>query len=927
MTSTTLSQTQLNFARFSIVSIDINKLPLKDILTIFIQPTDLDQAIQNCDPLLKGKYKLNPDQRNTCCNTSPNPPDYSTFDITLLYRLIRNLCPSLEPTNKWGNKPASNDLDVGDDIERIRYLRNSIVAHSASAEISDDKFKDLWSDVKCIIQRCQQYTTSKGCTNDYNKMLIDLERKTFTFDEYTIQKARSRAICVFGESEIFCGKTACFEAEITLEDDVFLPVSWDRVDGMHRKQLDVRDEKYRGSDNRQLRIHNVCKDDEAGYQAVLSRNYDVKILSNTVYLRPKGDLPCLEDLNATSKEGTIYIHYVFKVSENSPIKDIRWTKNNSELQVPGDKYRGGEKADSCFTILMAGEDDMGLYTCTVWNAVGSVSKNIKLGIPSADIVSTSNSKVVCGSDTTFDCTVSGYPSPDVVKWQHSPDGNLFIDLDTDTDKYLQSRSSHSLLVRKATLKQQGYYQVVVSNSIGKCTSNKLFLQLTGSKPNVSEVTCSLHGNSVKLKCDVFLYDESPPLNYVYWTKGVKHIVIAANDEKYSGADINDPSLTIYNVNNDDAGEYQLIAVNPVGETWSTVILLGVPEVLLKECVKKEDGSLWFTMTIKSVPVPHSVKWNIKENNTDTFEPINVSAAEYIGTSTTFPHPVLVIKHLEKLDNCIFEIEVKNRIGEVKRLISGNIFQEELKREKKTLGTFYAEGGSSIPFSIWLSELAEKFPKEKTDTLKLLIQSSCKIEDVTELEKAKTAQDCFKILLKEKIICPSDVIAMQFFLIRTNCEELEKECIDYAKQQKAMHFYEKPPENRCRNVRFHVARYLQQFSTEDETKIRETVSRIVGCSIEDVQVNGYLYSSSFFLVLSIKEIYIERLFNMKQHDKEQLSKLSIDYFKDDFKTVQLEQTADKDKDRNMIDPSKSITESSKEYCIGDNGQDKLKQAGE
>lgn len=106
--------------------------------------------------------------------------------------------------------------------------------------------------------------------------------------------------------------------------------------------------------------------------------------------------------------------------------------------------------------------------------------NFFIGIPSADIVSTSNSKVVCGSDTTFDCTVSGYPSPDVVKWQLSPDGKLFIDLDTDTDKYLQSRSSHSLLVRKATLKQQGYYQVVVSNSIGKCTSNKLFLQVTGS---------------------------------------------------------------------------------------------------------------------------------------------------------------------------------------------------------------------------------------------------------------------------------------------------------------------------------------------------------------------------------------------------------------------------------------------------------------
>lgn len=191
MTSTTLSQKQLNFARVSIVCIDINKLPLKDILTIFIPPLDLKKEIKKRQPLLTGEYKLNPDQRKTCCYNSHNSPDYSNFDISLLYKLIRNLCPSLEPTKKWGNNPASNDLDVGDDIERIRYLRNSIVAHSASAEIPNDVFTDLWSDVKCIIQRCQQYTTSNGCTTDYNKMLQDLERKTFTFDEYTIRKARS----------------------------------------------------------------------------------------------------------------------------------------------------------------------------------------------------------------------------------------------------------------------------------------------------------------------------------------------------------------------------------------------------------------------------------------------------------------------------------------------------------------------------------------------------------------------------------------------------------------------------------------------------------------------------------------------------------------------------------------------------------------
>lgn len=93
---------------------------------------------------------------------------------------------------------------------------------------------------------------------------------------------------------------------------------------------------------------------------------------------------------------------------------------------------------------------------------------------------------------------------------------------------------------------------------------------------------------------------------------------------------------------------------------------------MKECVKKEDGSLWFMMIIKLVLVLYFVKWNIKENYIDIFELINVSVVEYIGILIIFFYFVLVIKYLEKLNNCIFEIEVKNWIGEVKWVILGNI---------------------------------------------------------------------------------------------------------------------------------------------------------------------------------------------------------------------------------------------------------------
>lgn len=191
MAVTHLSQKQLNFARLSTVCVDIIKLPLIDILNIYIKPSDLDKHIKGCRSLLTGEYRLNPDQQRKCCYNSSNVPDYSEFDVTLLYKLIRNLCPSLEPTNKWGNKPTEYNLCVGDDIERIRILRNKYFAHSALAEISDDEFKELWNDATRIIQRCQHFTTSNGCQSDYNQMLKDLGRNNLTFNEYTSLKERS----------------------------------------------------------------------------------------------------------------------------------------------------------------------------------------------------------------------------------------------------------------------------------------------------------------------------------------------------------------------------------------------------------------------------------------------------------------------------------------------------------------------------------------------------------------------------------------------------------------------------------------------------------------------------------------------------------------------------------------------------------------
>lgn len=74
----------------------------------------------------------------------------------------------------------------------------------------------------------------------------------------------------------------------------------------------------------------------------------------------------------------------------------------------------------------------------------------------------------------------------------------------------------------------------------------------------------------------------------------------------------------------------------------------------------------------------------------------------------------------------------------------------------------------------------------------LIVVSCDIKEVKELNKAKNAADCFMVLWKEEIITTSNVIAMQFLLQETNSEELERKCVEYAKKQNAIYYYEKPP---------------------------------------------------------------------------------------------------------------------------------------
>jgi hypothetical protein len=79
---------------------------------------------------------------------------------------------------------------------------------------------------------------------------------------------------------------------------------------------------------------------------------------------------------------------------------------------------------------------------------------------------------------------------------------------------------------------------------------------------------------VTLTGEVFLYENSPPIENVLWLKDNDVLDIAGSGGKLAGGNIDNPSLVINDVNEYDAGSYQCKVSNAVGSTFGNVLVLG-----------------------------------------------------------------------------------------------------------------------------------------------------------------------------------------------------------------------------------------------------------------------------------------------------------------------------------------------------------------
>ena len=92
---------------------------------------------------------------NHCLLESKRKITKDDFDISMIYFILRNgqvLRSDEVPTKKWGHEPDSNEMTLGDDIERMRKMRNKL-CHSPLASMAEDDFDSMVKETKDIMHR------------------------------------------------------------------------------------------------------------------------------------------------------------------------------------------------------------------------------------------------------------------------------------------------------------------------------------------------------------------------------------------------------------------------------------------------------------------------------------------------------------------------------------------------------------------------------------------------------------------------------------------------------------------------------------------------------------------------------------------------------------------------------------------------------
>ena len=107
-------------------------------------------------------------------------PDSNTFDITLLFLLLTNICGLTPPSSGWHTKPPTSDNSHEANLARVKFYRNVLYGHVTITCVDTPTFSALWTEISGVLvglgldqAEVDRLKAEKGGEQDYIDVLIE----------------------------------------------------------------------------------------------------------------------------------------------------------------------------------------------------------------------------------------------------------------------------------------------------------------------------------------------------------------------------------------------------------------------------------------------------------------------------------------------------------------------------------------------------------------------------------------------------------------------------------------------------------------------------------------------------------------------------------------------------------------------------------
>ncbi|XP_052103246.1 hemicentin-1-like [Mytilus californianus] len=456
-----------------------------------------------------------------------------------------------------------------------------------------------------------------------------------------------------------------------------ISVTWQRYINNVATTIDMSSGRYGGSSvgSPSLVISNTVMSDEGFYICTATNSVGSR-QSPQIFLDVIGSIPTVTvpisryTVNIGSSV-TIQCIYTANPEATSVIWERTVANQVTVIFTTNDKYDGSTTQLPSLIINNVDEPDEAYYVCKVTNSIGTgISSPIFLDVlGNIPVVTTPTAAytINIGGSVTMVCTVTANPQHTTVYWQYIS-GGPSTNVNIGGRFSGSSVSSPSLTISNAQLSDQGTYVCYATNSVGTGQSTNAVLYVTGSNPIVSLTRTSFtgyYGDNITLGCIV---SANPAATSVYWQKvfGSTTFTVDMSNARYTGSSVSTPSLTITNLNSNDAGNYICLAANPVGIGQSMqgplTVIGSVPVLTDGQTAYSTNigNNITLACVVSAIPTHTAVYWTRKINNGNIVTLNPASSTKYSGS--TIQSPSLTIIDVDLSDEGNYICHATNAVG-------------------------------------------------------------------------------------------------------------------------------------------------------------------------------------------------------------------------------------------------------------------------